>query len=175
MNRDIIVFMAGFPGAGKSHVIRFALNKLTDYDVNVINPKEYRRSEYDMFSEEEKREEDLCAWELSLDDLRDRLEEESKETIIFDTACATLRIMKKYFQLAEKHKRKIIYCFVHAPIATCKKRMSNRNINDKIWKEYANKFKESVPELMKLSDHSIIINNSGEDINVDELINLLKE
>ena len=49
-----IIFMAGFPSAGKSFVVQMLQEKYPE--IHIIDPKKYRPDEYDSKNEEEKKE-----------------------------------------------------------------------------------------------------------------------
>jgi tRNA uridine 5-carbamoylmethylation protein Kti12 len=160
----MIIFMAGYPFSGKSHVLREILNKLpTGRTVVVVDPKRCRTDHYGLMSEEEKREENLAAWEVSLDLLIEQIKNAAlADIVVYDTACASLRSMKPYFEAAKKYDHKILYVFVRADLKACERRAGENWVPQDVLDKYVTKFEESVPTLAKMADARFIIENSQE-------------
>jgi predicted kinase len=172
-----IVFMAGFPYAGKTYIVdKILRNYGDDRDatslwLKVISPKLYRPDDYERLSESERREIDLAAWECSLEDLEANilLAGMTNDVIIYDTACASLSSMLEYFKLAKSRGHVILYVFVNCPLKICKQR-ANGKLSNQIFDKYVQHFKDSIPRLSKMSDKAIVINNMEGEPNIRKVL-----
>jgi predicted kinase len=170
----MIIFMAGYPKAGKSFVVDLICEK-TDKDILVISPKECRDDNYDDLDEDDKREMDISAWSASLDILWEQLKStDDTEIIIYDTACASLNKMKPYFEGAKEHHT-VVYVFVQASLAKCKERAGSKWLPGEVVNSYTQRFKEDVKTFKELSDYTVIVKNNSDDVpNVDKIIGIIK-
>lgn len=166
----MVIFMAGYPFAGKSYVVGKLLELLpNEYHVVVINPKEYVSGS----TKEEISDSKLYAWEVCLDVLESSIMNKDDKIILFDTACATYSIMSKFFKLAKSQGRMIVYCWVESLISLCISR-SNGGFSGDIIKKYKEKFSVSVSKLSELADTVVIIKNINKNVDVSDLVNLVK-
>lgn len=156
----MIIFMAGYPAAGKSFVVDQFTSKLPDeLDVLVINPKELRPENYATLDEDQKREENLTAWEASLDCLDEKIKSlDPSKIVVYDTACASLANMRPRFELAKQHGHKVIYVFVQADEEIRETRAVER-LPKPVLEKYDFNFSESTPVLAKLADRAIVVQN----------------
>lgn len=173
----MIIFMAGYPFAGKSTLLEvFRQNlKQADYEAIIISPKDYRTDDYETLDEDSKRDMNLAAWECSLELLAEQIKENKDDSIvIYDTSCASLYRMQDYFKLAKKYSHYVIYCYINADLLICENRADGKWFNSDIIDKYKMNFKESVPILTKLADKAIVINNNVE-INVSKLVGVFND
>ena len=170
----MVIFMAGFPYAGKTFVLDKALEKI-EKEVTVICPKDYRDNNYKNLEEEEQRQMNIAAWETSLEMLWESMQtNKNEEIIIYDTACASLKHMRPYFDGAKKYEHRVIYLYVNASLDLCAQRAGDSWLPIDVIKSYKNKFSESIKELARSADkHLIINNNSDKDPEVSKIIELL--
>jgi predicted kinase len=166
--------MAGMPSSGKSFVVSRLIEK-TRPDLLVINPKSFRSDLYEKLTKDEQRNQDLAAWEVSLDLLTEKIKESvKKEIIIYDTCCATYQVMEAYFKLAKKYKHQVVYVYVKANLDSCHRRTKD-GLSPELEQKYIDKFTDSIPKLTKLCDHRIIIeNNDDVDPDISKLVEITR-
>jgi predicted kinase len=169
----MVVFMAGFPFAGKTYVLGKAVTELTDLSIIIISPKDYRPKGYEKLTETQQREINLASWKCSLETLEGTIKSSPiEEVIIYDTSCASLEAMSEYFEMAKKFKHKVFYVYVNAAKEIRMKR-ATANLPDEVMEKYKMNFKKSVPGLSKLADHAVVINNEV-GLDLSKLIRLIR-
>lgn len=169
----MIIFMSGFPFAGKSVIARAIASSLPAEAHNVlIDPKAFRCDDFESLNEENKRTENLSIWEVSLDLLAEQIKKLSNKSIlIYDTACASRTRMEQHFRNAKKANHKILYLFVQADLEKCAERAGDKWLPDDVVDKYIKNFEENVPAFKKMSDKMMIIqNNSDEKPNVSSIV-----
>jgi tRNA uridine 5-carbamoylmethylation protein Kti12 len=165
----MICFFSGYPFSGKSFVIEELKKALleeiirTSEDLLVVDPKKYRPDEYDTLSEEDKREVNISAWECSLEELKEVIEDNPNEhVIIFDTSCASYKRMSEYFTFAKSCKHQVVYVFVNARVETCERRAGNKWMGEVVIQKYKDSFKENIVKFKATADKTIVINNNAD-------------
>lgn len=149
--------MAGYPFAGKSYVAQLLAEKLPR--VSLINPKTFRTDDYESLSEEDKRDQNLAVWEVSLDLLADLKKEKDSEIFIYDTACANLERMRPYFQDARRFKHHVIYLFVSAELAKCKERAGKAWLPEDVIDKYTRNFETGASKFSSLAHKTFVVPN----------------
>ena len=153
----MLIMMAGHPFSGKTTFVDF-LKKQLDEPVNHIDLKKWFLPEYDKLSREEKTQNGLVAWEMSLEVLEKALKNEGG-IIIYDTAAASREPMEDEMKLARKRGHTVYYIFIIATPKECEERAGNRWVGKDVIKRYYEKFKYTVPALKKRADYFFAIDN----------------
>ena len=167
----MVIFMAGYPYAGKSYVARLLNVRFTQ--ICVIDPKTFRTDNYESLSEDDKREQNLAVWECSLDLLSDLMKDKDA-VIIYDTACANLERMRPYFQDARIAKHHVIYLFVSADLEKCKIRAGDKWLPEDIIDKYTRNFEVGAPEFGKLAHKTfVVVNNQDTPPDVTKVIDYI--
>lgn len=164
--------MAGYPFSGKSHIAEI-LAKLHP-DINIINPKLLRPAEYEKMSEDDKRDCNLAAWEVSLEELEEAIVTRSDKITIYDTCCASFYKMEPYFVLAKQQRHKIIYVFVDSSLELCEKRAGSNWLPKEVIEKYDVNFGVSIEGLAKLADHTIVVKNQEDEPDVTKIMRLIE-
>ena len=170
-----VIFLAGYPYAGKSFVIDLLIKTISD-DLIVISPRDFMdKGLYDDLPENEKREMNIAAWETSLDSLYDQIKaNKNNQVIIYDSACASYKKMFPYFVDAKSSGHCVIYVFVDADLSICKKRAGDKWLSSSVIDAYTMRFKENVVRFAKLANKFIKIkNNSNDTPDVSKLIQVI--
>jgi len=170
----MVVFMAGLPQAGKTTCTAVLVDRLREMDVDhaVIEPKSMRPEDYDDLPEFEKRQCDLDAWAVSLDVLMEQMECcGSGDVLIYDTACASLRIMSRYFRLARRFRHAVLYAYVKCPVEECVERGKDF-LTAETMDRYREKMLESIPELSRMADVKVFLDGTTEP-DVDSLVSAI--
>lgn len=155
----MIVFMAGYPYAGKSVVARNIVEQLP-YAANIIDPKSYRDDKYDQMSEEDKRIQNLSVWEVSLDLLNETIKSTpDNEITVYDTACANYEKMIPSYNAARRSGHHIVYLFVYAPLETCRARAGDAWLSDDVIDKYRRNFEANVPKFKQAAHKDFVLNN----------------
>jgi tRNA uridine 5-carbamoylmethylation protein Kti12 len=161
----MIIFLSGFPFAGKSFVVNEIVTKLpTSGPVIVIDPKQYRCDNYEELSEDQKRDENLAVWEVSLDALYEQIKKLSNRTILFyDTACACRSRMEPLFRDAKRAGHHVIYLFVSADLGRCEQRAGSKWLPQEVIDKYIKNFEENITEFKRVSHKMFIVNNDTDE------------
>jgi predicted kinase len=154
--------MAGYPYAGKSLVVQMltiALRKHS-YPYDLIDPKELRDETYTNLNEEDKRDMNIAAWEISLEMLAEKISAPQNKLLIYDTACASYRGMEPLFKLACQKHHRVVYAFVDASLDLCKLRAGSEWLSNDVIEKYQVNFAESIEKLINWSSDYFIIKNN---------------
>ena len=158
----MIVFLSGYPAAGKSHVVREIVEKLP-FETTVIDPKTFRPDDYDKLDEAAKRDLNVSVWEVSLDVLSEQIKGTSDSTIIFyDTACANLQKMRPLFELAAAQGHHVVYLFVVSTLEKCKERIGDKWLAEDVIDRYTKNFKENINVFKALASKTLIVRNEAD-------------
>jgi predicted kinase len=165
--------MSGMPSSGKSFVVSRLLEKVR-LKLLVISPKTFRDDSYDKLKKEEQHDQDIAAWEVSLDLLAEKIKELGKnEIIVYDTCCATYEVMEPYFKLAKRFKHSVAYVYVKANLDVCSRRTKDK-LDTEVEQKYIDKFTDGLPRFSKLCDHRVIVeNNDDVDPDISKLVEIV--
>jgi hypothetical protein len=157
----MVIFMAGYPHVGKTFVVE--LLKAAIPEIQVISPKLLleRDSDYDKLEEEERHKRSIAAWDVTLQYLQREAHANSKDIFLYDSCCASYRVMDPFFRRLKKWKHKVLYAFVHASMDDIKARAGAKFDEDVIDK-YTRNFEESIAHLGKLADWNVVVKNVGD-------------
>lgn len=159
----MIIFMAGYPFAGKSHVARLLVDQLP-YAASIIDPKTYRDDGYHALSEEDKRIQNLSIWDVSLELLNETIKASAgNEITIYDTACASYDKMVPYFNAAKKCGHHVVYVFVKALLDVCAQRAGNEWLSDAVIDKYSRNFEANVQRFNQAAQKCFVLDNSSPD------------
>jgi predicted kinase len=165
----MVIFMSGFPFAGKSYVVKLLKEKI---ELTVIDPKEYRTlvEDYDSRSEEDRRDINISAWQCALESLTETLKSaKSEEKIVLDTTCATEQMID-YFKMARKKGHKVVTLFVNSNLSLCRERAGKEWITEEVVSKYKSNFDKNLHGFKNLSDLFLVINNNGETPDLSKVI-----
>jgi hypothetical protein len=154
----MITYMAGYPFSGKSYVVSKILDVKPSF--NVIDPKNLRIDNYHLLDEASKREVNIAAWQVSIEYLQDLIKD-SKNNVIYDTACSSLNVMKPIFEESKKFGHKVVYVLVIADLSVCKSRAGDL-WNENMINKYKTNFKSSIPVLSAVADEVVVVHNNEE-------------
>lgn len=153
--------MAGMPSSGKTELVKKFMST-TDREVVLIDPKEYLPDDIDDLSEEEQRRWRVASWEVCLKYVKSSFHEPNSKIVILDTAAASNLPLHEVFTLAKVKGHYIVHVFMISKISECKERAGDLWIGKEAAKKYADRFKVSVPELRKLSNEYLVVQNTGD-------------
>tara|TARA_R100001244_G_scaffold25113_2_gene25398 strand:- start:64370 stop:64927 length:558 start_codon:yes stop_codon:yes gene_type:complete len=162
----MIIFMSGFPQAGKSKFVSILLEQFASeeekiVDPIVLNPKGLLPDDFDELPDKDQRSWQISSWEICLEQAMHEIDDrENSELIILDTAAAQADIMRPFFTRARKRDHHVVYIFVHSNF---EERQSRTDADlSKFQEYYSDSFKVTVPHLKKLADYSIVIRNPND-------------
>lgn len=158
----MIIFMGGYPYAGKSVVAQWIVDELP-WKATLIDPKTYRCENYDKLSEEDKKDENLAIWETTLEFLEETIKKTgNNEITIYDTACANRERMWPLFKEARKHHH-VLYVFVKCPLDKCKDRAGDKWFPDEVIDKYTRSFEENVSVFGSTAHKFFIVPNETDE------------
>ena len=168
----MLLILSGYPLSGKTTVLNL-INKFVDI---IIDPKEYHPPEYNDTNADVMRDAAIAAWHVSLEDVRDTLQDRNDDVIIaYDTCGASEDPMCELIKHAHKSNHRVVVAFIAANLDMCRTRSSDPP-SKSVMERYHGKFKDTLPMMKRLANDFIIIRNfDAEDkIDIGNLVDCLR-
>jgi tRNA uridine 5-carbamoylmethylation protein Kti12 len=154
----MLIITSGLPSAGKSRTIDF-LSK-SDGTWHIIRPSDWVPDNLSSLSDENQRQYNIGCWSMAIDKTREAISEvPPNEFIVLDSCNSKHTTLLTIITDAKAAMHEVALLFVQSNIELCLARDSK--LTEPLLRDYANRFKTSLPHYKKSCDLFLVVRNNG--------------
>jgi dephospho-CoA kinase len=153
----MFILTCGLPGSGKSKVIDILSAGL---GWHIIRPSDWIPDDLSALDEKTEREYLIGCWSLAIDKAKEAIAQiPPRDVIVLDSGNSKFNTTRLLICDAKKMFHKVAMLFVNSNVSLCKTR--NTKLTDTLLRDYAERFKSSLPLYKKACDLFLVVNNNG--------------